>query len=441
MLKKTLILVALFFGSVISVPMMDPEIQIERMAPLIAAQDAEIIPDSYIVVLKKNAPAHKIYDHHRWVRSLHSDNTALSSLLDSGMGARLRHTYDLPNLKGYAGKFSKKLLDKIRASEEVEYVEHDQMVYTTELQRNAPWGLSRLSHRSPLTLRTFNKYPYDARGGEGVTVYVIDTGINVNHSDFEGRASWGFTAPEDDGDEDGNGHGSHVAGTIAGKRFGVAKKAKVVAVKVLRGNGSGTMSDVVAGVEWAVEAHQIAEAEAKKKGEKLKGSAANMSLGGGKSQALDDAVDAAVEAGLHFAVAAGNDNRDACDYSPAASKGAITVGATTIEDERAWFSNWGKCVDIFAPGKDITSVWIGSKVATNTISGTSMASPHVAGLIAYYLSLHEGSTPLAPKLLKQKMIDLGTKNILEKIPKDTPNILIFNDPPATFYRELGIDHE
>ena len=164
------------------------------------------------------------------------------------------------------------------------------MAYTSELQRSAPWGLARVSHRDGLTLETFNKYEYEADGGEGINVYVIDTGVNVGHVDLEDRAIWGKTIPKGDDDEDGNGHGSHCAGTIAGKRFGVAKKANVTAVKVLRSNGSGTMADVIAGVDWATEQHNKAAIAAKKAGKTFKGSVANMSLGGGKVTALDLAV-------------------------------------------------------------------------------------------------------------------------------------------------------
>jgi cerevisin len=199
--------------------------------------------------------------------------------------------------------------------------------------------------------------------------------------------------PLNDVDEDGNGHGTHCAGTIASRRYGVAKKANLIAVKVLGSNGSGSMSDVVGGVVWA--ATEAAKAAAKARAEFAatgytahKGSVANMSLGGGKSKALDDAVNAAVDNGMHFAVAAGNDNKDACNYSPAAAQKAVTVGASTIGDERAYFSNWGTCVDVFAPGLSILSTWTGSKTATNTISGTSMASPHTAGMLAYLLSLY-----------------------------------------------------
>ena len=299
-----------------------------------------------------------------------------------------------------------------------------------ETEKNAPWGLARISHRNSLSFGTFNKYLYSEDGGEGVDVYVIDTGTNIEHVDFEGRAHWGKTIPQNDVDEDGNGHGTHCSGTIAGKKYGVAKKANVYAVKVLASNGVGSMSDVVKGVEWAATSHLDNVKAAKNgKGKKgFKGSTANMSLGGGSSKTLDMAVDAAVDAGIHFAVAAGNDNADACNYSPAASKKAVTVGASTLADERAYFSNFGKCTDIFAPGLNILSTWRGSKYATNTISGTSMASPHIAGLLAYYLSLQPSDdsdfavAKITPKQLKDDLISVATPNTLVDMPKDTPNV-------------------
>lgn len=299
------------------------------------------------------------------------------------------------------------------------------MVYANELQRGAPWGLARVSHVDPLTFKNYKNYEYNPDGGKDVKVYVIDTGVNVDHSDFNGRAVWGQTVPNGDRDEDGNGHGSHCGGTIAGTKYGIAKKATVVAVKVLRSNGSGTMADVVRGVDWATSAHLKEEAQAQQKGTKYKGAVANMSLGGGKSPSLDRAVNGAVESGIVFAVAAGNDNADACNYSPAASELAITVGASTIEDERAYFSNYGKCVDVFAPGLNILSIWKGGRYATNTISGTSMASPHVAGLAAYFLSLEEEK--VSPKYIKDKILELATEGVLDKIPSNTPNLLINNN--------------
>ncbi len=304
---------------------------------------------------------------------------------------------------------------------------------TGATEKGAPWGLARVSHRKPLNFGTFNKYLYTEEAGEGVDAYVIDTGCNIEHLDFEGRAFWGKTIPTDDEDIDGNGHGTHCSGTIAGKKYGVAKKASIYAVKVLKSNGSGTMSDVIAGVDFAAKRHieQVAAAKSgKRKG--FKGSVANMSLGGGKTTPLDAAVNAAVSAGIHFAVAAGNDNADACNYSPAAAEKPFTVGASALDDSRAYFSNWGKCTDIFAPGLSIQSTWIGSKTAINTISGTSMASPHICGLLAYYLSLQPSTdseysvAPITPEKMKNSLLKVATIGALSDLPKDTPNLLAWN---------------
>ena len=322
----------------------------------------------------------------------------------------------------------------------MEYIEQDSELHTMEesqTEHNAPWGLARISHRKGLSLGTFNKYCYSADGGAGVDAYVIDTGTNTDHVDFEGRALWGKTIPKDDDDVDGNGHGTHCSGTIAGKKYGVAKKANVYAVKVLRSNGSGTMSDVVKGVEWAAMRHKQQMDDARNgKGKKgFKGSVANMSLGGGKSVTLNRAVNAAVDLGLHFAVAAGNDNADSCKYSPAGAEKAVTVGASTMKDTRAYFSNFGKCNDIFAPGLNIESTWTGSKYATNRISGTSMASPHIAGLLAYFLSLQPSKdsayavADITPKQLKKNLLSIATSDALTDVPDGTANVgsLLFSE--------------
>lgn len=312
-----------------------------------------------------------------------------------------------------------------------------------EVEKTAPWGLARVSHRKTLSFGTYNKYLYAEDGGDGVDAYVIDTGTNTDHVDFEGRAHWGKTIPKGDADVDGNGHGTHCSGTIAGKKYGVAKKANVYAVKVLRSNGSGTMADVIAGVDFAATSH-LEQVKAAKDGKRkgFKGSVANMSLGGGRTTLLDDAVDAAVDAGIHFAVAAGNDNADACNYSPAASKNAVTVGASAIDDSRAYFSNYGKCTDIFAPGLSIQSTWIGSKTAVNTISGTSMASPHICGLLAYYLSLQPASdseysvAAITPKELKSQLISIATVGALTDMPSGTPNVLAWNGGGCSNYSSI-----
>lgn len=412
---------------------------LDTIAPLVASP-RDLIPHKYMVVLKKGVDAEQFATHLSWavtqnegaVGSAAPDHTFFAAT--QGVNWKLPETFNVANLlHGYTGYFMESVVELIRKLPFVDFVEQDLIVHASEFdtQKGAPWGLARISHRKPLSLGNFNEYLYDNDAGEGVTAYVIDTGIQVTHEEFEGRAKWGKTVPLGDYDEDGNGHGTHCAGTIASKHYGVAKKAEVVAVKVLRLNGSGSMLDVVRGVEFAASSHQ----EAAKKGKKgFKGSTANMSLGGGKSPALDLAVNAAVTAGLHFAVAAGNENQDACNTSPAAAENAITVGASTVSDARAYFSNFGKCVDIFAPGLNILSTYIGSDRLTATLSGTSMALPHVCGLLLYFLSLQPGKglefyaeNSVTPKQLKKNLIAYGSKNLLSDIPQDgTPNILIFN---------------
>jgi len=429
---------------------------IKEVAPLVAADNAKIIADNYIIVFKKHVTEKHAADHHNWVQSVHDgyqvrktelkkrSQTPLVDDIFSG----IRHTYNIAGgLLGYSGHFDEDVIEQIRRHPDVEMIERDQEVHAleqdAELEKNSPWGLARVSNREQLGFGNFNKYYYSADGGEGVDVYVIDTGTNVDHVDFEGRATWGKTIPSGDEDKDGNGHGTHCSGTIAGKKYGVSKKAHVKAVKVLRSNGSGSMSDVVKGVEYAAEQHSEQVSIAKKgKRKGFKGSAANMSLGGGKSAILDQAVNAAVDAGIHFAVAAGNDNADACNYSPASATKAVTVGASTLGDERAYFSNWGKCTDIFAPGLNIQSTWTGSKYAVKTISGTSMASPHIAGLLAYLLSLQPAKdssyavAEITPKKLKDDLISIGTVGALSDIPSSTPNILAWNGGGSSNYSSI-----
>ncbi|KAK1964167.1 subtilase [Colletotrichum eremochloae] len=449
-----------------------PSLSIETIhdgaAPIISSTNAEAVPNSYIIKFKKHVSESGAEDHHSWVQQLHasSQNERLElrkrgqePLVDNVFHG-LKHTYKIgKDFLGYAGHFDEDTIEKVRRHPDVEFIEVDSVVHTQvpvqsqgsqiedtcdgELEKLAPWGLARVSHRKSLGFGTYDKYLYAEEAGEGVDAYVIDTGTNVDHVDFEGRAKWGKTIPSGDQDADGNGHGTHCSGTIAGKKYGVAKKANVYAVKVLRSNGSGTMSDVVKGVEWAATSHsqQVQAAkDGKRKG--FKGSVANMSLGGGKTQALDAVVNAAVDAGIHFAVAAGNDNADACNYSPAAAEKAVTVGATELGDRRSYFSNYGKCTDIFAPGTNIKSTWIGSKYAVNTISGTSMASPHICGLLAYYLSLQPASdseysvAPITPEKLKKALISVGTVGALSDIPRDTPNVLAWNGGGCNNYSAI-----
>ncbi|RKF79665.1 Alkaline protease 2 [Golovinomyces cichoracearum] len=404
--------------------------------------------NSYIVVLKKNINEATFSDHFRWVQSIQDQSEKQRMELRKRSQSPINfpsgivHTYDIAGIFfGYSGNFDKKTINDINSHPDVNFVETDSIVTTMGFtERGAPWGLARISHRETLNFANFNKYLYADRTGEGVDVYVLDTGINTQHDDFEDRATWGETITRGDEDEDGNGHGTHCSGTIAGKKYGVAKMANVIAVKVLRSNGSGTISDVLKGIEWATKSH-LKNVKDKKRG--FKGSVANMSFGGGKSQALDLAVNAAVTGGIHFSVAAGNDNAESCGYSPAESKLAVTVGATALDDSRAYFSNYGKCVDIFAPGMSTLSTWIGSRRAVNTISGTSMASAHVAGLIAYFLSLQPemGSdfavSSMEPYKMKELLVSVATKGLISGLPEETANLLAYNGGGSSEFQSFS----
>lgn len=299
------------------------------------------------------------------------------------------HTLEKPSqvfsevLQGGVYQLSSDEAADLADNPKVAYIERDQKVHiNVQSQSNATWGLDRLD-QSQLPLNKIYNYPDSA--GRNVNVYVIDTGIRTSHSQFEGRAVSGHDFVDDDADAtDCNGHGTHVAGTIGSRSYGVAKNAKLFAVRVLDCDGSGTISGVIAGVEWVTTHH-------------AKPAVANMSLGGGVSQALDDAIKASIRAGVTYAVAAGNDNEDACNSSPSRVAEAITVGSTTSSDSRSDFSNYGSCVTLFGPGSDITSTWSTSDSSTNKISGTSMATPHVAGVAALYLSENPTSTPAQVK--------------------------------------------
>lgn len=239
------------------------------------------------------------------------------------------------------------------------------------------WGLSRISRRDGVT----DTYSYH-HDGEGVNAYIIDTGVFLEHQDFEGRAKWGATFTGDNNDKDCNGHGTHVAGIVGGKTYGVAKKVDIIAVKVLNCMGSGSFSGIIDGVAWVADQHKA----------KGRPSVANMSLGGSRNIALDNAVEAMIKAGVSTAVSAGNNNIDACNHSVRTDL-AITTGASDVADVRSVFSNYGKCVDVFAPGTNIESTYIGSPDTTRVLSGTSMASPHACGAAAQILSAHNDFTP------------------------------------------------
>ncbi|WP_261717936.1 S8 family peptidase [Streptomyces sp. FZ201] len=331
---------------------------------VLAADSPTAIKDSYIVTLKKGA-------------GLKAASSAGKSLIKE-YGGKVDKTFGKV-LNGYSATLSAAEARRLAADPSVASVEQNQRVQLTDTtQTSAPWGLDRIDQTSlPLS----GTYTYPDSAGSGVTVYVIDTGVRITHSQISGRASYGYDAVDGDTTaSDGNGHGTHVATTIAGSTYGVAKKAKIVAVRVLNNSGSGTTAGVIAGIDWVTANHSGP-------------SVANMSLGGGASTSLDTAVANSIASGVTYAVAAGNSSANASSYSPARVAAAITVGATTSTDARASYSNYGSVLDIFAPGSSITAGWHTSDSATNTISGTSMATPHVAGAAAVYLANHTSSTP------------------------------------------------
>ena len=353
-------------------------------------QDAELVPGQYIVVLKASAPA-----------------TQIMNALVPMPGVELRHVYAAA-LNGFAARLSPAALAELRANPNVAYIEQDQFIRVDATETGATWGIDRIDQRA-LPLSTTYSW---ASTGAGVTAYIIDTGINATHNEFGGRASVAFDAVNDGRNGvDCNGHGTHVSGTVGGATYGVAKGVQLRAVRVLDCAGSGTTSGVIAGIDW-VTAHHASPA------------VANMSLGGGASTALDNAVTASISSGVTYAIAAGNSNRNACNYSPARAATAITVGATTTTDGRASYSNYGSCLDIFAPGSGITSSWIGSNTATNTISGTSMATPHVAGVAALYLQTHATASPAS---VRNALVSNGTTGKVTSAGNGSPNVLLFSN--------------
>ncbi|MFF3684799.1 S8 family serine peptidase [Streptomyces sp. NPDC002187] len=334
-----------------------PTAQSATIGDLRLAPTATAIQNSWIVVLKDG------------------------STRAADLGVTPKHTYRNA-LKGFSTSMSAAKARALAADPRVAYVEQNATVRISETQTNATWGIDRIDQRNLPLSKT---YTYSTPASN-VNAYIIDTGIRTSHSEFGGRASVGTdTVGGGQNGQDCQGHGTHVAGTVGGRTYGVAKGVNLIAVRVLDCNGSGTNAGVIAGVDWVT-------ANAKKP------AVANMSLGGSANTALDNAVKKSIAAGVSYAIAAGNGNIlgwpvNACNYSPARVPEAITVGATDNTDRRASFSNYGTCLDLFAPGVSITSAWKDNDTATNTISGTSMATPHTAGVAALYLAAHPAATP------------------------------------------------
>ena len=358
-------------------------------APVVDAPQAGTpVPGQYVVVFRPGT---------RGVEDLARD-------LTREQGGQLLHTYEHA-VQGFAARMPEGKAAALRRNPNVLLVEQDAVASVADTQTGATWGLDRSDQRNLPLDRSYT----DGNEGVGVHVYVIDTGVLATHTEFAGRMGNGYDAVTAGGAaSDCNGHGTHVAGTAAGATYGIADKATVHAVRVLGCNGSGTNAGVIAGVDW-VRANRVRPA------------VANMSLGGGASTALDTAVNNAIAAGVTFAVAAGNENTNACGGSPSRVPAAVTVGSTTSTDARSSFSNYGTCLDLFAPGSSITSAWYTGTTATNTISGTSMATPHVAGAAALYLSANPQA---APQTVRDAIVARRHADKVTGAQTGSPNVLL-----------------
>jgi len=370
-------------------------------APLLSAAPGKGIPGEYIVVLNDGV-----------------DPRSVAAVA----GVTPRHVYEAA-LDGFSASLNAGQLNALQHNPSVQWIEENQVVTVSATQTGATWGLDRIDQRDLPLNSTYNYTPT----GAGVRAYIIDTGINTGHTDFGGRASIAWDGIGD-GNQDCNGHGTHVSGTVGSTTYGVAKGVTLVGVRVFGCGNSGDNATIVAGINWTA-------------ANAIKPAVANMSLGGPASSTTDAAVNGLINAGVVAVVAAGNDGLNACNYSPARVANAITVGSTTSTDARSSFSNYGTCVDVFAPGSSILSTWIGSTSATNTISGTSMASPHVAGVAALYL---QGNTTATPATVANAITSTSTPNKVTSAGTGSPNRLVYSllsgtvtPPPSNSYTYTG----
>ncbi|MET0493762.1 MAG: S8 family peptidase [Actinoplanes sp.] len=380
---------AVLVGAALALAGTTPALAAEATGPIQHAGSPSAIAGSYLVVLKPGAEA----DRQRAGRLTQRYGGAVTRVFGHA-------------IEGYTARLSARQAARLAADPAVASVEADQAVHIAATQPNAPWGLDRVDQRNLPLSTTYTYGP-----SSGVTVYIIDTGITVTHQDFGGRARYGYDAVDGDNvAQDGNGHGTFVAGVAAGSTYGIAKGANVVGVRVLDNNGSGTTAGVIAGIDWVT-------------ANAARGSSvANLSLGGGASTTLDAAVRRSISAGIPYAIAAGNSGVNAANTSPARVTEALTVGATSRTDARASWSNFGAVLDLFAPGVDITSDWRTSNTATYTGSGTSFSSPHVAGAAALYLAAHPGASVTT---VNSAVVAAATTGVVTNPGSGSPNRLLY----------------
>jgi subtilisin family serine protease len=366
------------------------------VVPMPAVGAAQLPAGTYIVVLREDVV----------------DPGSVAAEHAAGLGVEVMYLYQHA-LKGYAATMPSGLAEMVAADPRVAYVEPDGVMFSSTTQTGATLGLDRIDQRY-LPLST--TYTYTSTGS-GVKAYIIDTGIRFGHSQFGGRAVSGYDAVDGGSADDCNGHGTHVAGTVGGSTYGVAKSVTLVGVRVLNCSGSGTTSGVIAGIDWVTGNHLAGQP-----------AVANMSLGGGASTSLDSAVKRSIGDGVSYAIAAGNGNaygvaQNACNYSPARVAEAMTISATEKTDKKASWANYGTCVDWFAPGVSITSAWHTSTTATRTISGTSMATPHTAGVAALYLQTNRSASP---STVRSVLYNLATKGIVTSSSTTNNHLLYTN---------------
>jgi subtilisin family serine protease len=397
------------------------------MAMVLAAVVATVVglPDtaiaSEVAPLRGVGKPGAIENHYIVVLDRRASGAALAHVKDTARGhggsLRLQYTHALD---GFAARLSDRALRAIRRDPAVAYVEQDRVVSLNSTQISAPWNLDRIDqHALPLN----SVYTYWAAAAANVTAYVIDTGIRTTHADFGQRARSGQdvvdgTLPADDC----NGHGTHVAGTLGGATHGVAKAVNLVAVRVLDCNGTGTIAGVVSGVDYVTGDHATGQP-----------AVANMSLSAGASPSIDEAVRRSIDDGVSYVVAAGNSAQSACNSSPARVEPALTVGSTNTTDTRSTFSNFGTCLDLFAPGENINSTWNSSDTATKVLDGTSMAAPHVAGAIALYLGQNPGASPA---VAARAVTNNATVDVVANPGQGSPNRLLYTAPPG--WRVIGV---